>query len=357
MAAKDLTAIIAFMNKQKTENYFLAVLLLIVFVLSFYIFKPFLYALILAVVFATIFLPIHRRILLLTKNSKTLSAIISTLLILIVVIVPLSFVGFQLFQEATNLYGFLAVRNQTGDFSSVINSVILSLKNILPASVDLSFDINHYLESILSWFVDNMGSIFANVAKITMSIFIFLLAMYYLFRDMVGFKQAIVSLSPLQDVHDEEIFRKLTLAVNSVIRGSLTVAIVQGILTAVGFLIFQVPNPTLWGAVAAIAALIPGLGTSLVVVPGILFLLLVGDTGLAIGLFIWGALAVGLVDNFLGPKLVGRGTSLHPFLVLLSILGGIGFFGPIGFILGPLVLSLLFALLEIYLSISRKTQA
>lgn len=345
------------MNKQKTENYFLAILLLIVFVLAFFIFKPFLYALILAVVFATIFSPVHKKILSWTKNAKSFSAIISTLLILLVVIAPISFIGVQLFQESSNLYDFLSVRNETGDLSSVINSVILSLEKVLPNSLDLSFDIDHYLESVLSWLVDNMGSIFANVAKVTMGLFIFLLALFYLFRDMVGFKQAIVSLSPLQDVHDEAIFSKLTLAVNSVIRGSLTVAIVQGILTAIGFLIFQVPNPTLWGAIAAIAALIPGLGTSLVVIPGILFLLLVGDTGLAIGLLIWGALAVGLVDNFLGPKLVGRGTSLHPFLVLLSILGGIGFFGPIGFILGPLVLSFLFALLEIYLSISRNAQA
>jgi predicted PurR-regulated permease PerM len=66
--------------------------------------------------------------------------------------------------------------------------------------------------------------------------------------------------------------------------------------------------------------------------------------------------AVGLVDNFLGPKLVGSGTRLHPFLILLSILGGIAFFGPLGFLLGPLVLSLLFALLEIYSTILKERE-
>lgn len=341
------------MEKQKTGNYFLIALLLVVFVLTFFIFRPFLYALIMAVVFSTIFAPIHKRVLALTKNSRSFSALVLTILVLLIVILPLLAIGTQLFQEASGLYNFLSIKSQTGDLSSVVNSVILSLEKVLPFSLNSFIDIDHYLRLVLSWFVDNLGTIFANLARIMMGVFIFLLALFYIFRDVAGFKQAIVSLSPLQDVHDEKIFSKLTLAVNTVIRGSLMVAIIQGILTAIGFFIFQVPNPTLWGAVAAITALIPGIGTSIVLIPGILYLLLVGNSGLALGLLIWGLVAVGLIDNFLGPKLVGRGTSLHPFLILLSILGGIVFFGPIGFILGPLVLSLLFALLEIYLSTSR----
>jgi predicted PurR-regulated permease PerM len=113
-------------------------------------------------------------------------------------------------------------------------------------------------------------------------------------------------------------------------------------------LIFDIPAPAVWGAVAAIAAFIPGIGTSLVIVPGIIYLLLTGNTAYAIGLAIWGAVAVGLIDNVLGPHLVNKGVHIHPFLILVSVLGGLSTFGPIGFILGPLVLALLFALLEVY---------
>ena len=86
-------------------------------------------------------------------------------------------------------------------------------------------------------------------------------------------------------------------------------------------------------------------------IPAILFLFFTGATTSAIGLLIWGVVAVGLVDNILGPKIVGSGAKLHPFLILLSILGGISFFGPLGFLFGPLTLSLLFAFLEIYSTI------
>ena len=129
-------------------------------------------------------------------------------------------------------------------------------------------------------------------------------------------------------MHDETIFNKLAVAINSVIRGNLAVALIQGILTAVGFALFGVPNPTLWGSVAAIAALVPSVGTALVLLPAILFLYW-GEALSALGLLLWGATAVGLIDNFLGPKLAGRGMRLHPFLILLSILGGIAFFGPL----------------------------
>ena len=79
-----------------------------------------------------------------------------------------------------------------------------------------------------------------------------------------------------------------------------------------------------------------------------------GSTGPAIGLTIWALTAVGLIDNMLGPKLIESGIRIHPLLILLSALGGIAFFGPIGFLLGPLTLSLLFSLFETYFSLAKK---
>jgi len=116
-----------------------------------------------------------------------------------------------------------------------------------------------------------------------------------------------------------------------------------------------VPSAILWGVIAAITALIPGFGTSLVIIPAILYLFLTGHIVQAVGLVIWGALAVGLIDNFLGPKLVGRGMHLHPLLVILSVLGGAALFGPIGFLLGPLCLGLFLTLFDIYFYLSKKS--
>jgi predicted PurR-regulated permease PerM len=118
---------------------------------------------------------------------------------------------------------------------------------------------------------------------------------------------------------------------------------------ATAFMIFGVPNPVLWGVLGAIAALIPGIGTALVLLPAAAYLLFaVGDAAGALGLFVWWVSAVLLIDNMLGPHLVGRGAQLHPLVVLLSVLGGVAFFGPAGIFFGPLCISFLFAVLSVY---------
>ncbi|MBI4919831.1 AI-2E family transporter [Candidatus Azambacteria bacterium] len=342
------------MNHQKSELYFLLTLLAVIFVLAFFIFKPFLYALILAAVFATVFEPVYKMALAITREKKGLAAFLSTVFVFIVVVVPLALLGAQIFQEATGLYSSIISNGGATDFSRRLEDAVNNFKKIFPAPVEISFDVGQYVRQGLDWLLRHLGSFFANVAQATVSVFIFLTALYYLFKDGRKLKSAIIALSPLADTHDEAIFNKLALTVNSVIRGTLMVAIVQGVLTAVGFTLFGVPNAALWGSVAAIAALIPGIGTALVLLPAIFYLFFGGESISAAGLLVWGITAVGLIDNFLGPKLVERRIRLHPFLILLSTLGGIVFFGPFGFLLGPLVLSLLFALLEIYVDVSRE---
>jgi predicted PurR-regulated permease PerM len=163
----------------------------------------------------------------------------------------------------------------------------------------------------------------------------------------------VVLVSPFVDSDDEAILNKLHLAINSVFKGNLTIALIQAFMTALGFAIFGVPNFVLWGTLAGICALIPTVGTSLVLIPGIIYLVLNGMGIYALGLLIWSIGAVGLIDNLLGPRLIGKEIAVHPLLVLFSVLGGISFFGPIGFILGPLSASLFLALLEIYISSSK----
>jgi predicted PurR-regulated permease PerM len=104
----------------------------------------------------------------------------------------------------------------------------------------------------------------------------------------------------------------------------------------------------LWGSITVIAALIPNVGTAVIMAPAIAYLAITGDNVAAIGLAIWAATAVGLVDNLLGPALIGKGASVHPLLILLSVLGGLSVFGTFGFIFGPLAMSLFLALLQIY---------
>ena len=340
------------MTYKKSELYFLFTLLAGAGILSFFIFQPFLYALILAVIFATVFAPVHKKILSIGNERRGLVALLTTVLVLIIIVVPVTFLSIQIFKEATQLYTSLADNGGTVSLFGETEKVLRSLG--IPFLPTTSFDVSQYMKQGLSWLIQNLGTVFSNVAKITVDIFVLFIALYYLFKDGDKLKKSVIALSPLKDIYDEKIFHKLELAINSVVRGSIAVGLVQGALTAIGFTIFGVPSPVLWGSVAAIAALIPGFGTSLVLVPAILFLFFTGETVSAVGLIAWGFVAVGLVDNVLGPKLVGRGVHLPHFLILLSILGGISFFGPLGFLFGPLVLSLLLAFLEIYSAIYKE---
>jgi predicted PurR-regulated permease PerM len=344
------------MSQTKPGLYFLLASLLGVTVLSFFILQPFLYPLILAMIAATVFHPIHTALLRRTKGEGALAALLSTLVVCVVVIVPLTFLVVQIFQEATVLYTALAHNGSVSLFSGSVQRVLQDLASISPVPLAASVDVQAYITQVLQGLLRELGPLFASFAKILISTFIFLVALYYFFKDGIRLKKSVVALSPLQDVHDETIFSKLAIAVNSVVRGNLAVACIQGLLTAIGFALFGVPNPALWGGITAIAALVPSVGTSLIVAPAIAYLYFTGAASAALGLLVWGVLAIGLVDNILGPKFVERGMRIHPLLILLSILGGISLFGPMGFLLGPIVLALLFALLEIYGDITRDAE-
>jgi predicted PurR-regulated permease PerM len=190
--------------------------------------------------------------------------------------------------------------------------------------------------------------IFSTTISAFFSFILMLLIIFYLLKDGERWKQSLMTLSPLGQENDARIMDRLALAVNGVVKGSLLIAIVQGILLGFGFWIFNVPNGALWGVVAAVLSFIPTFGTALVSGPAIIFLFLKGDTTSAVGLLVWAVVIVGLVDNFLGPLVVGRKINIPSILILFSVLGGIALVGPVGILVGPLTLSLLYTLIAMY---------
>jgi predicted PurR-regulated permease PerM len=206
----------------------------------------------------------------------------------------------------------------------------------------------------VGWLVANSDTAFFKVGNVLLSFAIFLISLYYLLRDGARARKAVITLSPLSEEENTAIFERLSHAVSSVLKGNLTTAVVQGILSGIGYSIFGIPNPILWGSATALAALIPGVGTSLVFIPMIIYAFVTLPFIMAFGLTLWSVLLVGLIDNFLAPILVGKGMQLHPLLVFLSVLGGIILFGPVGILMGPLTFSFLFALLSIYSTIDKK---
>ncbi len=331
-------------NKKIQINFFFA-LLIGVLILTFLLLYQFLAPLIIAAVLAVLFHPMYERMRRQTKMPRGLAALISVIIITAITFIPIFFLGTQVFSELQNINVRETVEN------GLLSQANLSINKLIHAvAPNYTFDIQSIITNATTAIRNNIGTIFSSIAHFLFNFFLMFVVLFYLLKDGHRLKVALIKLSPLSDRNDTQIFARIKAAVNAVIKGSLLIGVLQGFIAFLGFTLFGVPNPALLGGLTALAALIPGIGTSLVLAPVIAYMFITGDTTHAIGLLIWGVVAVGLVDNFLGPVFIGRGVKIHPLFILLSVLGGLIVLGPIGFLLGPLIISFLFALLDIYAS-------
>jgi predicted PurR-regulated permease PerM len=340
------------MDKKKLQLYFFLALLIAVLGLTIWIFLPYLSILALAAILAVALYPLYERILKFVCGYRRAAALLTIGIAGILILAPVVFFGFRILQESLDLYARLS--SQTDTYTRAFASVTAFLNQYLPG-FELNF--GSFASQILSWVAKNLGSVFSGTVQTVFGLFVGLVALFYFLVDGHRFVAAFIELSPLADTYDRKILERLSNAVNSVLRGSLLIAIIQGIIFGFGLWLFGMPDPTLWGSCAAVASLIPGIGTSLISIPSIIYLYSTGNPWQAAGLLAWSATAVGMVDNLIGPYLIGRGVRIHPFPILIAVLGGISYFGPLGFLFGPLVLSLLYGLVEIYrLLVLHKTE-
>lgn len=326
----------------KTQNIFYIGLSAVALILMLYIVRDYLTIIVIGLTLSVIFLPVHRKLQKYLKH-EALAALLTTLLVFLIVLLPLTLFGYNLFKEARGFYDSL--NNDLGS-NVFINHIVDFFKSSGSAS-GLSIDLNQYLRNAASYVLQNLGSIFSSIVRLIFTFVLILVALFFMLKDGQKLRVQAMRISPLSDDVDNKIAERMAAGINSIIRGQIAIAIAQAILCIIGFSIFGIPNPVLWGSTALFAALVPSLGTSIVLAPAILFLYFSGHTTNAIGLLVWGVLAVGLIDNFLGPYIINRGVKIHPLIILLAVLGGVSTFGPIGFIIGPIVLVFLFALYEV----------
>lgn len=340
------------MDSRKFETYFFILLLLIVFVLGLRIVFPYLGTLILAGTLALVCQPVYRALARVFGGHRAWSAAISVTLVCIIILIPLSYFGLILVEEAQSL--LLAGGSGSGLSGMAGDRFFENVKSILPAGAvsmleEQQLNFGQYLSMGVSWITSNIGVIFSGIADFVLDLVIGIMAFYYFLKDGDRLRRAILRGSPLGEENTLRIMDRLIQTIGSVVNGTVIVALVQGILAGIGFAFCGLPSPALWGFATVIAALVPTFGTAITTVPAVGYLLLTGNTFGALGAAIWGFLVVAQIDTFIRSKLIEKGgVALHPFLILLSVFGGLSLFGPIGFLIGPLALSFLFALFEIF---------
>lgn len=307
---------------------------------------PFIGALALSAIIVTICYPLYEHVKsVMWRQNKTLASLATTLMVLVVIILPLVLMFSLVAREMISFYqGIQASPNEL----SIQGSADILEQKIQTFAPGFQLDVKEQLQALGGYIVNNIGKIFASTLSTLFLLFLSIFGTFYFFRDGKELMQLLIKVSPLPDHQDEIIFERMAKSVRAVATGTILLALIQGVLASVGFLIFGVPHALLWGTLASIGALMPSIGTALATVPAIIYLSVTGDTTMAIGLAVWSVLIVGFVDNLLGPYLIGRKNNMHPLIILIAVLGGINLFGPIGFIVGPVIVTLFFVLLEIY---------
>ncbi|MDQ5901562.1 MAG: hypothetical protein QG580_277 [Patescibacteria group bacterium] len=332
------------MDTKIHPKYFFFTLLILSGALAFFLYKPFLNVLILSASLSLVFSPVYKWL-----NSKMswqngwLASTFTILLFILILCIPLFFLGKSLFKETTSLYNSLT---STYDSNEILENLEMQISKFSPSGIDI--DLKRRIADFISSISDNLGSFFNSTLNTVFSFFLMILSMFYFLKDGERWKKAIIFLSPLPDKYDDKIIGRLKRAVNGIIFGYLFIGFAQGALLGFGLFIFGVENAVLFGLIASIASLVPVFGTGLVAIPVILFLFASGDSSAAIGFLIWSGIVVGTSDEILRPFVIGHHLNIPPILILFSVLGGLSMFGPLGFLIGPLIISLLHALVSIY---------
>jgi predicted PurR-regulated permease PerM len=165
-------------------------------------------------------------------------------------------------------------------------------------------------------------------------------------RDLARHAEHILPINPH---HTRRLMREVERVGRAVMVGNFGTAVLQGVIAGVGYAIARLPQPAFFGAMTAVASLLPLLGTPLVWIPAGAFLLIGGHVGPGIFELAWGAAAVvGLCDYVIRPKLVGRGHGTPNWMTLVALIGGIKLFGAVGLLLGPLLVGVALAVVRLY---------
>ena len=325
-------------------------LLALVTVAFFWIISPFFGAVFWAMVLALMFMPVHRRLCARLRGRDTLAALGTLLFCMVIVVVPMIFVVGAMVDEATSF----TQRLRTGEFNP--RTYFEQIQNALPGwSRDLLgrfglFNAQDVVDKLTAAVVQGGQALTTralaigqNTLMLLVNLGIMLYLLFFFLRDGRDLAQTIRRAVPMQRQHTDFLLSKFATVVRATVKGTVVVALVQGMLGGVAFAFLGIHGAVLWGVVMSVLSLLPAVGAALVWAPVAIYLMATGSMIEGLGLAAWGAGVMGMVDNLLRPILVGKETKLPDYLVLLSTIGGLSIFGVNGFLIGPAIAALFVA--------------
>ena len=345
---------------QRIEHQGFLLLLTAVTLAFAWVLYPFYGAVLWAVVVAVLFAPVFRRLLQSMQGRPSLAAAVTVLIIIAMVILPLVLIAASLVQEASSL--FAKIQSGEYNFGSYLQRIFDALPAWATGSLErINFADFSAVRAKLASGLMKGGEVLApqalslgmNTFDFVIRLGIMLYLLFFLLRDGRTLAEGIREAIPLRGEQKAALFTRFADVVRATVKGGILVAMAQGTLGGIAFWFLGIHAALLWAVLMAFLSLIPAIGATLVWLPVAIYFLATGAIWQGIGLILYGVLVIGLVDNLLRPFLVGKGSKLPDYVVLISTLGGIEVFGLNGFVVGPLIAAMFMVSWEIF-SASRR---
>ena len=334
---------------------FVLLLVLVTSVLFLAVAWPFIRPLLLGGILAGLCRPLYNWITHLVRGRTSLAAVLTLLLLLIIIAGPISaFVGLvvtQAFNVSEQAIPW--VQQHFGAATSFNTHDWLverfpAFASFVPAEEQILEGVGRTAKAAGAFLVASATELTTGTAAFLLNFFVMLYAMFFFFRDGRKIVGRIFYYLPLHHEDEMLLLERLASVTRATIKGTLVIGIIQGALAGFGFWAAGIDGSAFWGTLMAILSIVPGVGSALVWVPGVIYLFLIGKTLAATLLLIWCTVVVGTIDNVLRPTLVGKDAKMPDLLILIGTLGGLYLFGAIGLIVGPIVCGLFLTVWEIY---------
>lgn len=323
--------------------------LFVVSVAFLYMLRNFVMPLLMAAVFTGLTYPVYAWLLSKT-GRKALSALLTLLALVLVLVVPIAGIGFVAYQEALRFFeglDLVAARTWIEGFVGLLRERFPGLlERVNPR--DLAGMASGALQNAAQFVIKNSANISLSVANNLLSFFLMLFIMFYFYVDGQRIVNRLIRWSPLKDEYERILIDKFVTVSKGTLKGILVIGVIQGVIGAILFWAVGLRSPVFLGSLMIFASVVPAVGTAIVWVPVALLFVVQGKFVLALVVAAVGGGVIGMVDNLIRPILVGKDIKMHDLLVLLSTLGGLGLFGLSGFVIGPIIASLFLAIWNIY---------
>lgn len=336
--------------------YFLMISILIALYFLFITLQPFFTVMVFAGVLAAVFYPAYQQTLSIVKHP-VIASVLSCIAVTLIIVIPVLVLFFMLASEAVNAYAAIQAKINAGfldplfkwDESGFLYGLYQKyLPGLNLSDIDIVGQISSIARNISTFLISQVQGFVTGILGFLTGFLILIVVLFFFFKDGERMAQKILALSPLPRKYEKRLLKHLHTMTRATLYGTFLTAVIQGAIGGIGFAIAGIGEPVLWGTVMAFLALLPYIGTGFVWLPASIILLATGHTGSAIFLFLWGILVVGTIDNFLRPYFIGSRTSSDSLLTFLVVLGGVLVWGFPGVVFGPLILTMVIALFEIY---------